>query len=347
LADELDTLPDLESAAAAWRRLAELSRNVFATWEWAAIWLMHFGSGCRTELVACRTPAGEPFALLPLCRTRLRGLRALRFIGHGPADQLGPVCAPADRTRAFEALERALEELPGWDLFVGERLPGDAAGGLPGVRLQREGNPVLHVGGRGWDELLASYSANFRQQVRRRERKLLREHGLHLRLTDSPAALERDLDTLLALHRARWRGRDTKFSSHEAFHRDFAALALDRGWLRLWIAELGGTPAAAWYGFRFGGVESFYQAGRDPAADRLSIGSVLLNHTIRSAVEDGMAEYRFLRGDESYKHRFAGEDRGLDTLALARTPLGSGAIEAALAVLTRPRGRRLLRLLAG
>jgi CelD/BcsL family acetyltransferase involved in cellulose biosynthesis len=346
LAAELNTYTDLESAAGDWRRLAERSRNVFATWEWAAVWLMHHGAACRTELLACREAGGEPYALLPFCRTRFRALRMLRFVGHGPADQLGPVCASEDRTRAMGALEQALEALPRWDLFLGERLPGDASRGLPGVRLQREGNPVLPIGGRSWEELLASHSANFRQQVRRRERKLLREHGLAFRLTDSPGALPRDLDTLMALHRARWSGADTHFSTLEGFHRDFAAVALERGWLRLWIAELDGVPAAAWYGFRFGGVESFYQAGRDPALDRLSVGSVLLNHTIRAAVEDGMSEYRFLRGDEPYKQRFDGEDRGLDTLALARTRLGGAAIAGATAVLRRARGRALLRRLA-
>ena len=83
--------------------------------------------------------------------------------------------------------------------------------------------------------------------------------------------MEEDLDVLFALHQARWPGSPW-FADAEAFHRDFAALALERGWLRLWILELDGFPAGAWLGYRFAGVESYYQAGRDPAQITRSLG---------------------------------------------------------------------------
>src|SRR5262249_6369974 len=158
---------------------------------------------------------------------------------------------------------------------------------------------------------LSTRSANFRQEVGRRERRLQREHRLAFRLSDDPQRLQSDLDTLFALHPA-VRAR-TEFGP-ESFPREFAEGALGRGWLRLWLLELDGRPAAVWYGFRFGGVETYYQAGRDPAADRLSVGFVLLVHTIRSAFEDGVREYRFGRGAESYKYRFASDDPGVETV---------------------------------
>jgi CelD/BcsL family acetyltransferase involved in cellulose biosynthesis len=52
---------------------------------------------------------------------------------------------------------------------------------------------------------------------------------------------------------------------------------------------------------------------------------VLLAHTVRSALEDGMREYRFLRGGESYKNRFT-DDRGeLETFLVHRGILGAAA----------------------
>jgi hypothetical protein len=105
----------------------------------------------------------------------------------------------------------------------------------------------------------ASRSPNLRQQVRRRERRLARAHDLHYRLADDPTPLQRDLDTLFALHTARWGPRST-FGAREAFHREFATHALAQGWLRLWFLELDGRPRAAWYGFRFGGAESYCRA---------------------------------------------------------------------------------------
>ena len=108
-----------------------------------------------------------------------------------------------------------------------------------------------------------------------------------------------------------------------SFHREFARCAFERGWLRLWFLEIDGDPVAAWYGFRFGEAESYYQSGRDPAWDRSSVGLVLLAHTIREAMGDGMREYRLLRGGESYKDRFATADPGLQTVARPRGVLGT------------------------
>src|SRR4029453_2241837 len=92
------------------------------------------------------------------------------------------------------------------------------------------------------------------------------------------------LDILFRLHALRW-PEGSAFQAKEAFHREGAAIGLDHGWTRLWLLELDGEAVAAWYGLRFAGTESYYQAGRDPAWDHRSVGFVLLAHTIRSAFE--------------------------------------------------------------
>ena len=50
----------------------------------------------------------------------------------------------------------------------------------------QESSPVLSLAGRGWEDILAARSANFRQQVRRRERKLAQAHELRFRLSVTP-----------------------------------------------------------------------------------------------------------------------------------------------------------------
>ena len=279
---------------------------------------------------ACYTADGRLFAILPLYLSAERPLRLIRFLGHREADHLGPICRPADRGQAASALRTALrnERL---DLFLGENVPArEGWSAFLGAKvLRRTGSPVLRFRGASWDELLASRSSNFREQVRRRERKLRREHDVRIRLSDDPERLHADLDVLFSLHAARWTGGGEWFTAAtEAFHREFAVCSLERGWLRLWLLEVDGKPVAAWYGFRFGDAESYYQAGRDPAWSRSSVGFVLLAHTIREALEDGVGEYRFLEGGEDYKYRFANEDPGLETLALARSPAGAAALTA-------------------
>ena len=320
--DEFDLveLPDLASAREEWQELALRSGNVFATWEWASTWDAHFRSGRPLALHACRDREGKLVAILPLYLAARRPVHLLRLLGHGPADELGPVCAPGDVPAVAHVLPRLVAERPlGASAVVLERLSG--AGGwrtlLEAPSISQESSPVLHVRGRSWAEFLASCSRNLREQAGRRERKLAREHSLSFRLTQDPDRLDADLSTLFALHALRWREHARAFSgAREAFHRDFARVALARGWLRLWIAEVDGAPAAAWYGFRFAGSDWYYNAGRDPAWDRYSLGFVLLTHTIRCTFVDGLHSYRFLLGPEEYKSRFADDDPGLDTLVL-------------------------------
>jgi CelD/BcsL family acetyltransferase involved in cellulose biosynthesis len=282
-------------------------------------------------------------AILPLYEAiPPRPLRLLRFVGHGPADQLGPVCAPEDRRLAAEGLARAARG-PG-DLLLAERLDGEAqwAHRLAMPVVRHEPSPRVEIAAPSWEDYLAGRSAHFRQSVRRGERKLRREHGLSFRLSDGPH-LDADLDSLFHLHELRWQGAATRFGKQRAFHRDFAAVALDRGWLRLWLAEIAGRPVAAWYGFRFAGADWHYQNGRDPRWNREGIGFVLLAHTIREAVDDGMREYKMLLGGESYKDRFATSNPGLQTLVLGSRLAGTAAARAtAAAARLSPTARRRL-----
>jgi CelD/BcsL family acetyltransferase involved in cellulose biosynthesis len=329
----LEEAEDLDSLEAEWRELAERSRNLFATWEWAVIWWQHFGAGNRLLLRACRDNDGRLIVVLPLCFSQRGPLRLLRFLGHGPADWMGPIFAPGDEEVARRALQRLLTTTTGWDLLLAEHLPADQGWSdwLRGRVLRREGSPVLWFRDRDWEDFLAGRSANFRQELRRRERRLRRGRSIEYRLCDDRARLDDDLTTLFRLHNARWAGRDSDALAGRpmAFHRAFAHAALQRGWLRLWALEANGVPVAMWYGFRFGGCEWYYQAGRDPEWDRLSVGTVLLAHTVRAALESGAVAYRFLRGGEDYKLRFTDEDPGVETFAISAGPRGAVALSLA------------------
>ncbi len=340
----LETVEDLASARGGWDELAAAGGNVFATWDWMDAWWRSFGGGRRQLMLRRVLDAdGRLLAMLPLYRTARGPIALARFVGHGPADELGPVCASADRVAAAEALTRMADELAPGGFLVAERLAGDVGWppSLLRAPMRTEASPVLRIGSCTWDEWLGSRSSNFRQQVRRRERRLVREHGLTFRLSEDPARLETDLDTLVRLHVARW-GEESKTFALErvTFHREFAKRALAAGRLRLWLAEVDGRPVAAWYGFRFARREIYYQAGRDPAWDREAVGFVLLAHTIRAAFEDGMREYRFGLGDEDYKMRFASDDPGLLTVAVGSRTATVLAGVAAAAARRLPRGAR-------
>ncbi len=338
----VESILDLASARPVWSGLAERSGNIFATWEWADAWWRHFGADRELILRAC-VADGEPFAIAPLYRERKGPIGLLRFIGHGVGDVLGPVCAPADAGRALETLLTGLRaEQLSWMALLAERVPGGpATAALGGELLLIEDNPSLAVEGRSWADFLAASSKNMREKVRRNTKKLHRDHEIEFELCERPEQVEPMMRTLFDLHGMRWSeggsfGRD----SVAPFHLDFAPIALERGWLRLWTMQIDGEPAAAWYGFRFGGVEAYYQSGRDPRFDRFSVGFLMLARTIEAAFEDGLDSYGFLRGDEPYKNRFATTTGTLESRAVGNGAAGRGAVRSGALALKVPALRR-------
>src|SRR5204863_121531 len=140
--------------------------------------------------------------------------------------------------------------------------------------------------------------------------------------------LRKNLASLISLHNQRWDprgGSDALRDGHvQAFHRDFAAVALDRGWLRLFVLDLGDQPAAAVYAFNYKERYLYYQAGVAPEYSGMSLGLVALGLSIQDALEEGATEYDFLHGDEEYKSLWAHETRELRALdAYPRSLKGS------------------------
>jgi CelD/BcsL family acetyltransferase involved in cellulose biosynthesis len=305
---------------APWGRLAEQAGNVFATREWLLTWWRHYGNA-RRQLIGLARAGGEVVAIVPLYEWWQRGIPVLRFVGHGPSDQLGPICAPRSNGATDAGVSQTLHAVPlKRFVLLAEQVAGDERfGDLSGARsLYREASPVLRFEHDSWDEFVRSHGRNFRQQARRFPRKLSEIGDVSYRLATDPERLQRDLDTLFHLHRKRWGDTASPFLVAEPFHREFATLAFHRGWLRLWFLEIDGRPIAALHNFRFAGSESFYQSGRDLAFKRQPVGFVLAMHAMREGFEDGVREYRLLRGDEAYKERFATSDPGLETFGLPR-----------------------------
>src|SRR3954464_11403106 len=103
----LERLGSVGEAREDWARLAERSGNPFATVEWSEAWLGHAAAGCNPSFFVAGS--GEStVAIVPLVVSHGRYVRKARFLGFGAANELGPVCAPADRELGIEALRLAL-----------------------------------------------------------------------------------------------------------------------------------------------------------------------------------------------------------------------------------------------
>jgi CelD/BcsL family acetyltransferase involved in cellulose biosynthesis len=343
---KVDLVDDLDPLRDDWTRLAAASGNVFATWEWNELWWRHYGRRRKLRVAVSRGDDDRIDAIVPLFVWSRRPLRILRLIGHGHGDRLGPICRQDDAETAEWALRLALGAEP-YDLFVGDWVAGDRdwAGVLGGRVVRKTGYPILRWPDGSWDDLLAAQSQRFRKTFRQSRNRLERGHDVSYRYADD-ATLERDLDAAFRLHRVRFGEHPCNFcGEHEPFQREFAARALERGWLRLLLLEVDGEPIGAKYGFLFQNAYFAYQSGRDPAWERESVGFLLELETIRRTLEEG-ADYRFLGGEEHHKYRYPTEDPRLETIAAPASGQGRVAAAALDALWRLPGGKGVLRRIA-
>lgn len=337
---EVRWFADFDDRGDAWDDLAAASGDVFATRTWLGAWWRHFGRDRPLHLAALveATDPDRVVAIVALYEAAQLPIRTLRFLGHGPSDRLGPICAPADLPRAIAALPAVLDEIRGWGLCIADEL-ADVPSSAPPPGASVLGRAPMHVAsleGVTGDAWFAARSRQLRHQLRRGERELRSRGEVTFRTADDPDRLDRDLDSMLDLHRRHWArrpGGSRAFVGRDAFHRDVARSLLERGWLRLHLLELDGAPVAALHSFWFGGSESHYQGGRDPRFDRCSVGLLLHERAIRAAADAGAHEYRFLRGDEPYKRRLA--DRVDLTVSLAWANGAAGGVARWLVVQQR------------
>ncbi|WP_328305123.1 GNAT family N-acetyltransferase [Actinomycetospora sp. NBC_00405] len=306
-----------------WRALAEAAGNAFTTPEWFGAYARHYGADAPPFVVRVRDADGSLAGLLPLCRSG----RTVRFAGANVGDRFAPVAVAGREAEVARAAAGALgrEAVVLHNVDAGAPWIGALGDGLRGrvaaTRLRGSVMPFVPLTGHTWDTFLGARSRNFRSQVRRKERALVDGEGAKFRATAVPGEVRADVAEFFRLHNSRWDEREggstiTSPTVH-AFHEDFAAAALERRWLRMSFLEVEGTAVAALYAWRIGGRYAYFQAGFDTAWADKSVGLVLMAHTVREAIEEGADEYDLLLGDETYKARFATDERAVETLVVA------------------------------
>jgi CelD/BcsL family acetyltransferase involved in cellulose biosynthesis len=331
-------------------------RNPFLTWEWLSSWLLCFGEDNQPWFITVRDPSGSLVGVAPFVRwTRFRRgvpVREVGFAGAGRAapDHLDLVArAGAEPAVADAVLAYLHRSRLRFDVMRCEGTRADAA---LVVRLMRDVRPSHRLVDEevcpyarlpaSWDEYLARRRTGMRKELRRRARRLAEDHPTTvLRRVDDEAALEPAMDSLVSLHSARFPPSGGAFGEpgFERFHRLVARRFLGAGWLRLYLLQVEGRDVAAKYGFSYGGRFWSYISGYDPSLAHYSLSSQLHAHAIREAIEEGLGEFDFLRGDEPYKRDWA-DGRRVDLNLTIPARADVWAVVLALRLLRRSRNRR-------
>ena len=322
---------------------------LFLTGEWLGTWWKHF-AGQRTLALVTLRRQGRLLGIAPMyCHDKTFGgvmpHRAMDFLATGVvgSDYLDVVI----RRGHEQEVSRSLAEY-----FQRERIvltlshvnkSWHAASGMVAALTQAgwtihrsviETCPYLSLRGHTWESYMASLGSAHRYNFNRRLKNLHKQGTLVFDLVEKEDQRQEALQMLLDLHNRCWdeRGGSQAMQSPQelAFHDAFSRLALERGWLRLFVLRLDGRPLGALYGFRYGGRFYFYQSGFDPAYRQYSVGLVTMGLAIQHAIMEGAEEYDFLHGTESYKYLWTSESRDLERIRLFPPSSGGALCRAAL-----------------
>ncbi|HIE05580.1 MAG TPA: GNAT family N-acetyltransferase [bacterium (Candidatus Stahlbacteria)] len=161
--------------------------------------------------------------------------------------------------------------------------------------------PILSLPN-SWEEFLQMLDSKSRHELRR---KLKRASTLRLK----PGGADR-IDILFQMMSLSDRNKESFLTPEmirffKTIGRSFSA----KGWLRYRLLVDGLKPIGTIFSFQIKKGVYLYNMGFDPAYAKLSPGIVLVALDIRSAIDEGVDYYDFLRGDEDYKLRFGAKIR--------------------------------------
>jgi CelD/BcsL family acetyltransferase involved in cellulose biosynthesis len=314
----------------AWRELVERDpdKHIFATPEWNKIWWDEFDAA-KDLLILSVQRDGEVVAIVPLYRKEEDGRQILRFVGGiDLTDYLGPICLREHRADAADALVDWLVETDfAWDELDAHSLPVPV--GFPDLlaeradrygldyNLRHEESVALLDVPKDWDSYLASLGSKERHELKRKIRRIARDHHDVEVRSATPETLERDLKLFVEMHRGA-EGLKGHFMRPEiaTFFERVAHAFMPLSWLRLDFLEVEGRPIASTFGFSFGERYYLYNSAYEPSAGRLSPGLVLVAQLVKRCIDEGCAVFDFLRGEERYKFDLGGEAVSLQNLKI-------------------------------
>ena len=308
-----------------WSQLPESANALFAQAEkdsvffsrpWFENLVEHALEDGQSMLLACVLDGDRVLAMLPMLKGdgdhwRSLGhlytsLFSILLVNGGPGN---------DRQEILTSLVRGLEQLPVNSLRLAPIADDD--GGLHALQKTMESsgffchryfrfyNWIHRVQGQSFDDYMAARPARVRNTIARKQRKLEREHGYHVRLYMSGDLRQAKAD-YNAVYGSSWKARELFTEFVDGLADTLAA----RGWLRLAILYVGEAPAAAQFWFVVKRKASIFRLAYDERWKQYSPGSILIKYLMEQVIEtDQVDEIDFLTGNDAYKQDWMSERR--------------------------------------
>ncbi len=319
--EEFTTVNALKQLRGEWEQLWESVPRAtpFQSPHWLMPWWKYFGQGDLWVLALRAEGRLTGVAPLFIHRKLDSSLREVLWIGNGISDYADALLAPGWEELGAQALTRYLAEHSQlWDDCDLQQLPEDSPmirTAVPSDWIEERGIqdvcPLLTLPRKV--EELGNFVPVHQLDNLRYYRARAEKAGRVSYARAEAGNFDELFQSFLQLHRARSQMRDNcgllSDPAIQAFHGEAARGMLSRGLLRLEVLFIDGQSVAAFYGFAHGPRIYYYLGGFDPNFAHLSLGSILVGHVIEKGIREGMEEFDFMRGRESYKYLWGGKDR--------------------------------------
>lgn len=149
-----------------------------------------------------------------------------------------------------------------------------------------------------YEDYVASLTGKMRNLIRRRSRKLEREHDVRWTLTDGSDGFDEAMEAYWKVYDASWKIPE----SYPNFINGFVRACREAGVLRLGILYVDGEAAAAQIWTVTGSEATIYKLAYDEKFKALSVGSVLTAKIMQNVIEvDKPRTIDFGYGNDPYK----------------------------------------------
>ena len=303
--------------------------------EWVRAWVENFAPGAPLRTLVARA-GRELHAAMPLVEGKERSADTC-FVPmttwstpHNDHSQRGGVLLGRRGAQALPAIWDKLADLSGWDRLRLRDLPHGApewrlrdlaeAAGFPCglwtslrspylvlppvepkvsvVEAKKPGSAAPPAG--RYEKVESRLDSKFRQNLRRRRRRLAEQGEVKYVLLDGKDAKQLDcaLADFFVIEASGWKGRGGTAIAQRpelvGFYTQMARDASRRGALALGFLELAGRRVAAHLSLLHAGRHYLLKLGYDESFHEFSPGQQLTSEMIRDACQRGLAEFDFL-----------------------------------------------------
>lgn len=323
---------DFVSSPSEWNRVVSGMNPspFFMLQEYQQAWWHHLKADRSLHILSVRDEVGALVGALPLYQSSLDAPGRWQLLGGtDESDYLDIIAESSQRSEVYAALISALQPLA-WNELHLTSLHHQSSTlvefqdlarqqGWEVEQIQQTICPIIDLP-KSWEQYLSLLETSFVSQLRKHTFEVGVDDVVSYRLLTQSAEVAEAIPSFIQLHKQSGTDKAAFWTTaREHFFVEMASELAKKGLVRLYFLDLTNDPAAATLIFDYQNQFLLYNSGFNAYRyGHLSVGTVLVAHTIQEAIALGRSHYDFMRGEESYKFQFGAVAQPLYDLHIKR-----------------------------